>query len=97
LIHEYQGNLSDDACSALRLMIIDQFGFDVGKEATRDAADNLAITNAFHPICNYLDGLQWDGSPRLDGWMSTYLGAEETPLNRAIGRIMLIAAVRRVR
>lgn len=97
LIHEYQGNLSDDACSALRLMIIDQFGFDVGKDATRDAADTLAITNAFHPICNYLDGLQWDGSPRLDGWMSTYLGAEETPLNRAIGRIMLIAAVRRVR
>ena len=97
LIQEYQGNLSDDACSALRLMIIDQFGIDVGKEATRDAAEILAISNAFHPIRNYLDGLQWDGSPRLDGWMSTYLGAEKTPLNSAIGRIVLIAAVRRVR
>ena len=97
LIQEYQGNLSDDACSALRHMIIDQFGIDVGKEATRDAAEILAISNAFHPIRNYVDGLQWDGSPRLDGWMSTYLGAEQTPLNSAIGRIVLIAAVRRVR
>ena len=97
LIEEYQGNLSDDACSALRLMIIDQFGFDVGKEPTRDAAETLAIRNAFHPIRNYLGSLQWDGSPRLDSWMSTYLGAEKTPLNSAIGRIVLIAAVRRVR
>ena len=29
--------------------------------------------------------------------MTTYLGAEDTPLNAAIGRIVLIAAVRRVR
>jgi Virulence-associated protein E/RepB DNA-primase from phage plasmid len=97
LIQEYQGNLSDDACSALRHTIIDQFGFDVGKESTRDAAETLAISNAFHPIRNYLDSLQWDGSPRLDGWMSTYLGAQKSPLNSAIGRIVLIAAVRRVR
>jgi hypothetical protein len=97
LIEEYQGNLSDDACSALRLMIIDQFGIDVGKEATRDAAETLAIRNAFHPIRNYLDGLRWDRSPRLDTWMSNYLGAEKSPLNSAIGRIVLIAAVRRIR
>jgi hypothetical protein len=97
LIHEYQGTLSDDACSALRSLIIDQFGIDVGKEATRDAAETLAISNPFHPIRNYLDGLQWDGSPRLDGWLSIYLGAEKSPLNSAIGRTVLIAAVRRVR
>jgi len=96
-IQEYRGNLSDDACSALRNMVIERFGFDPGKEPTRDAAETLAIENAFHPIRNYLDGLKWDGVSRLDGWMTTYLGAENTPLNAAIGRIVLIAAVRRVR
>jgi len=96
-IQEYQGNLSDDACSALRHMVIERFGFDPGKEPTRDAAETLAIENAFHPIRNYLDGLKWDGVSRLDGWMTTYLGAENTPLNAAIGRIVLIATVRRVR
>jgi putative DNA primase/helicase len=48
-------------------------------------------------VVDYLNGLKWDGTPRLDGWLSTYLGAEETPLNRAIGRATLVAAVRRVR
>lgn len=97
LIQEYQGNLSDDACSALRNMIIDHFGFDPGKEPTRDAAESLAIQIPLHPIRDYLDGLRWDGVPRLDRWMTTYLGAEDTQLNAAIGRIVLVAAVRRVR
>ena len=91
------GDLSDDACTALRVMIIDQFGFDVGKDATRDAAEALAITIPVHPIRDYLSGLQWDGAPRLDEWLSTYLGAEKTPLNSAVGRIVLVAAVRKIR
>jgi hypothetical protein len=97
LIQEYQGSLSDDACSALRHMIIERFGFDPGKEPARDAAETLAIENVMHPIRDYLDVLKWDGEPRLDCWLSTYLGADDTPLNAAIGRIVLTAAVRRVR
>lgn len=44
-------------------------------------------------------GLQnaWDGQPRLDTWLADYCGAGDTPLNRAIGRLSLVAAVRRVR
>lgn len=96
-IQEYQGNLSDDACSALRHMVIERFGFDPGKEPTRDAAETLAIENATHPIRDYLNNLRWDGVSRLGCWMTTYLGADDTPLNATIGRIVLIAAVRRVR
>jgi predicted P-loop ATPase len=44
-----------------------------------------------------LDSLVWDGVPRLDRWLTTYMEAEDTPLNSATGSIMLIAAVRRVR
>ena len=39
----------------------------------------------------------WDGKPRLDAWVVTYLGCEDTKLNRAIGRKVLIAGVRRAR
>jgi predicted P-loop ATPase len=35
--------------------------------------------------------------PRIDNWLVTYAGAEDTPFNLAVGRIFLIAAVRRVR
>src|SRR5690606_5186613 len=49
------------------------------------------------PVCEYLDSLDWDGTPRLSRWLTSYLGAEDTELNRAIGRLVLVAAVRRAR
>jgi len=40
---------------------------------------------------------KWDGVKRLDTWVVDYLGCEDTPLNRAIGRSVLVAACRRAR
>jgi predicted P-loop ATPase len=48
-------------------------------------------------VRDYLAGLKWDGVPRIDNWLQTYAGAEDTSFNRAVGRIILIAGVRRVR
>jgi predicted P-loop ATPase len=48
-------------------------------------------------VCDYLDSLEWDGSPRLDKWLVTYAGAEDSSYVRAVGPLTLIAAVRRVR
>ena len=62
-----------------------------------DACLQLCLENRFDPVVDYLDSLGWDGIERLDGWMTTYLGAEDTELNGAIGRIALIAQVRRAR
>jgi predicted P-loop ATPase len=55
------------------------------------------LDHIFDPVRDYLDGLRWDGVKRLDRWLVVYCGARDTPLNRAIGRKMLVAAVRRVR
>jgi predicted P-loop ATPase len=52
---------------------------------------------AFHPVRDYLDWLQWDGQLRLDRWLSVHMGAEDTPYTRAVGRMVLEAACRRVR
>jgi predicted P-loop ATPase len=41
--------------------------------------------------------LVWDGTKRVDDWLVKYCRAKDTPLNRAIGRKVLIAAVRRVK
>lgn len=53
--------------------------------------------NAFHPVRDYLDGLEWDGKLRLDHWLSQYMGADDTPYTQAVGRMTLLAAVKRVR
>src|SRR5262249_23476436 len=49
----------------------------------------------FDPILDYLDSLRWDGQTRLDRWLGTYLGAANTPFVRAVGRLALMAGVRR--
>ncbi len=74
----------------LRGVIIQEFNFDPQAENVRDAVTQLCLDHTFHPIRQFLDGLIWDGVPRVDRWLISYMGAEDTPLNEAIGRIMLI-------
>ena len=81
----------------MRDAIISAFKFDPGKNHVHDAIVSLALGCQFDPVRDYLDSLQWDGVPRLDTWLTDHLGVAGTPLNRAIGRKMLIAGVRRVR
>ena len=65
----------------------------------RSVADALALTrqdNAFHPVREYLLGLDWDGTPRLDRLLVDTLGAEDTPYIQAVGRKLAVSAVSRV-
>lgn len=96
-LEAFQGEMTDDLSAMLRKAVLDEFGFDPGREHVRDALHMMALENSFHPIRDYLSSLEWDGRPRLDTFLTDYFGAEDTPLNRAFGRIVLIAAVRRVR
>lgn len=93
----FQGELSDDGCAVIRDMIIGQFHFDPGKTNTIDAATFVCLENTHHPIREYLDGLTWDGKPRIETWLIDYLSAPDTPLNRALSKLVLTAAVRRIR
>ncbi|PHK93858.1 P-loop ATPase [Pseudoroseomonas rhizosphaerae] len=56
------------------------------------AARNTRI----HPVRDYLAALAWDGTPRLDAWAVTYLGAADTRLNRAMASLWMISAVARI-
>ena len=51
--------------------------------------------HAFNEITAYLEGLVWDGAPRLDTLFIDYLGAEDTPYTRAVTRKAFTAAVTR--
>jgi hypothetical protein len=96
-IKEYAGELTDAAIAAVRQLIIDTYDFDCGKDHVHDAASWLCVKNPFDPVRDYLVGLQWDGKTRLDTWLTTYLGVEDSDLHRAQGKLTLVAAVARVR
>lgn len=53
--------------------------------------------HSFNEVVRYLDGLTWDGVPRLDTLFVDYLGAEDTPYNRAVTRKSFVAAVARAK
>jgi predicted P-loop ATPase len=96
-IQQWAGDLSDEVIQVVRKMIRHRFGFDPKKEAAGDAAMLLCLENQFDPVLDYLASLKWDGTPRLDRWLHRYMGAADTELNHVIGRVTLIAAVRRAR
>lgn len=97
MLDRFDGVLSDAAVDKFRGAILARFGFDPKKENTSDALSSLCWENSFDPIKDYLNALKWDGRPRLNEWLTYYLGADSTALNREFGRKALIAAVRRAR
>ena len=56
----------------------------------------VAHRNRRHPIREYLQGLTWDGTPRLGRWLANYCGASVAPLIGRIGTCWAISAVARV-
>jgi hypothetical protein len=89
--------LDDAKIDRLWLRLDELFGWRPTKELFIIIICDQARQNAFHPVRDYLDGLSWDGVKRLDGWLSRYGKAEKNDYTAAVGMLMLVAAVRRVR
>lgn len=62
----------------------------------QNAFTEVAHTNRFHPIIEYLEAQEWDGVPRVDRLFVEYLGAEDSAYVRHATRKMFVAAVKRL-
>lgn len=85
----------DDDAAQLRIYLEPFFG-KIAKNDLLDAVAACASDQAYHPVREYLQALEWDGKPRLDGLFVDYLGAEDSPYVRAVTRKAFVAAVARV-
>jgi hypothetical protein len=95
----YSGELSDETVLSLRHICKDYFSHEPSASAIQDAVHQIAMQNNFNPVTDYLAEAQkgWDRENRIDTWLIDYMGAEDTPLNKMMGRLVLIAGVRRAR
>ncbi|MFD2239114.1 VapE domain-containing protein [Aureimonas populi] len=67
------------------------------REDVSDVLFALATKNTFNPVVEYLDGLAWDGVSRIDSLFPAYFGSPDSAYERAAGRKLMLAAVRRMR
>lgn len=63
---------------------------------TAEAVELVARDRTYHPVIEYLQDCKWDGVKRLNTLMAVYFGAKNSPYSRAVGRMLMIAAVARV-
>jgi hypothetical protein len=87
----------DNFTKVFRREVARRFGFELTPRDALDALTLRCFEHKFDPVRDYLDGLVWDSCERIDRWLIDYCGAEDTPLNRAFSRKVLVAGVRRVR
>lgn len=99
---ELNGDLwSDDRDFAIRSIIEapkTQGGYGI-KVSDRDLKAGIVLAaneHAFHPVREYLNGLAWDGTPRVEALFVTYVGAPDDAYSRHVARLMLLGAVTRI-
>lgn len=94
----YRDVCTDRHYNSLMFEMERSFDFFPPKDKFYDYCADKGYMNEFHPVLDYLDGLEsWDGESRADTWLINYGGAPDTPYVRAVSRLVLVAAVRRVR
>lgn len=89
--------LEDKQLTEAWLRIDEEFHFRPTFMFFEKVVHRLAWDNPFHPVKDYLATLKWDGVKRLDTWLTDCGGVVDDAYARAIGSIVLIAAVRRIR
>lgn len=92
---EWQGHPIEDPDFVDIRLIIERAGFQPTERDVRPAVDRVARESTYNPVAEYLTGLTWDGTPRLDRWMIKLMGAPDTQFVRTISPKFLISAVAR--
>src|SRR5262249_48838506 len=59
--------------------------YNLGKDAAHQAVLRRAKECPYHPVRDYLNALEWDGTGRLRVWLSAYLGADQNEYTEGIG------------
>lgn len=91
--------VEDHHIKTLRNRFEREFNFCPEKDFLFDTCEVIARENAFHPVREYLESCPPD-VPLTDiceTWLIRFAGAPDTPYVRAVSRIVLVAAVRRIR
>lgn len=60
------------------------------------AIEIVANENRYHPVIEILEGLKWDGIPRVENALTHFLGAEKTEFTTESLKVFMLGAVARL-
>jgi len=96
----YGRTLDDNTARLLRHYLIERYqgnDFQPSRENVWEAAMTVAYEHKFNPVLDYLDGLEWDGTPRVGRLFPDYFDTDDDEYARAVSACFMVAAVRRQR
>ncbi|MDE2100697.1 MAG: bifunctional DNA primase/polymerase [Patescibacteria group bacterium] len=88
--------LQDSDLIMLKTWLVTSYSFEMPTPLITEAVVATAQLRKFHPVREYLDGLKWDGTARLDFWLRDFLGVADSLYTQACARKVLCAAVMRI-
>ncbi len=78
------------------MWLAEQYNLRVKAASVVEAVSVVANDHAFHPVREYLQGLEWDRVARLESWLHLIFGVPLSPYSMKVGKRWLISAVARV-
>jgi len=88
--------IHDNDIIAIKGYLSSSHTFDVPVSLIFEAIVLVASQSAYHPIKTYLEAIKWDGVKRLDTWLVTYAGCQDTAYTQAVSAKILLAAISRI-
>jgi hypothetical protein len=92
--------LTDHTLRLMRHYFINRWqgvAYEPGREHLLEAVMTLAYEAKFNPVLEYLAGLTWDGTARIERLFADYIPCGDDAYTHAVARCFMIGAVRRQR
>jgi hypothetical protein len=93
--------LDDPTEAEIRVNTYERFGFLPTRDILNITTSTIARQAAYHPVLDYFNALPLHDPSTTQNlteeWLIRFAGAKDTPFIRATSRLILLAAVRRVR
>lgn len=67
----------------------------MSKNKAIDAVTEVSMHNRYNPITSWLNGLEWDGEPRMDTLLPCFIGTDMSDYNVSVMRLFMMGAVAR--
>ncbi len=93
--HRAGSGFTDDDLAFIELLFENHYSITSEKKILT-ALRIVANSNSYHPVREYLNHLDWDGTPRVRFALHHFLGAEVSDLNEELLRLFMLGAVTRI-